>query len=441
MDPQLFPQAPLRVGLLGAGTVGSGTCRVLQRNRDLISARAGRSIELALVAARDVHKARARIGPLAQIVDDARQVVRHPDVDVVVEAIGGCTVARDLVLEAIAHGKHVVTANKALLALHGDEVFDAARERGVMVAFEGAVAVAIPIVKTLREALAANRVEWLAGIVNGTSNFILGEMLDKGVGFEPALQEAQRLGYAEADPAFDVHGIDAAHKLTLLAAMAFGTPVRFSDVHVEGIASLQRADHEQAERMGYRIKLLAIARRREAGLELRGHPAWVPQRAMLASVDGAMNGVMVKADAAGLTMYCGAGAGAEETASAVIADLVDVARLADASTEHRVPALAFQHEAMRPLRVLPIQEASMAHALRVPVDGSFRAMDRVLQVLSNHGIGVHRRLEGCTPVDGREFALVTDQACDGNMHKAVAALHSLACVRAPVRRLRIERLN
>jgi homoserine dehydrogenase len=441
MHPHPVPPAPLRVGLLGVGTVGAGTCRVLQRNRELIRARAGRSIELAMVAARDVHKARARVGPQAEVVGDALRVVRHPGIDVVVEAIGGCTVARELVLEAIAHGKHVVTANKALLALHGDEVFGAARERGVMVAFEGAVAVAIPIVKALREALAGNRVEWLAGIVNGTSNFILGEMRAKGVAFEQALREAQRLGYAEADPAFDVQGIDAGHKLALLAAMAFGTPVRFEDVHVQGIVALQRADHEQAERMGHRIKLLAVARRREEGLELRVQPAWVPAQALLASVDGAMNGVLVKADAAGLTMYCGAGAGAEQTASAVIADLVDIARLAGAPAAHRVPALAFQHGSMQPLRVLPIEESISEHALRVPVDASFRALDRVLGVLSNHGVAVRRHLDACTPEDGRELVLLTREARDGDVQKAAAALQGLACVRAPVRRARVERLG
>ncbi|MDH6594915.1 homoserine dehydrogenase [Variovorax sp. TBS-050B] len=320
-----------------------------------------------IVAARNLARAAAVVGAGVALTDDPLQVATHPGVDVVVEVAGGTGAARDWVLTAIAHGKHVVTANKALLAVHGDEIFAAARRQGVAVAYEGAVAVSIPIVKALREGLAANRIEWVAGIINGTTNFILSKMRDEGLDFAAALAQAQALGYAEADPAFDVEGIDAAHKLTLLAANAFGTPVRLADVEVQGIAALQRIDVACAEQLGYRVRLLGVARRRVEGLELRVQPALVPASQLLAHVNGSMNGIMVKADAAGVTMYYGAGAGSEQTASAVIADLVDVARLDGTRATQRVPHLGFHAEAMRALPVLPRAEVRTAHYLRVPV--------------------------------------------------------------------------
>jgi homoserine dehydrogenase len=356
----------LRVGLIGIGTVGAGTLRVLQRNHAEIAARAGRPIELVLVAARNLARAAAVAGEVP-LTDDALRVATHPEVDVVVEVAGGTGAARGWVLAAIAHGKHVVTANKALLAEHGAEIFAAARRQGVAVAYEGAVAGSIPIVKALREGLAANRIEWVAGIVNGTTNFILSRMRDAGLDFAAALAEAQALGYAEADPAFDIEGIDAAHKLTLLAANAFGAEVRLADVEVQGITALQRIDMACAEQLGYRIKLLGLARLGEAGLELRVQPALVPDSHPLAHVNGSMNGVMVKGDAAGTTLYCGAGAGSEQTASAVIADLVDVARLDGTRAAQRVPHLGFHAHAMRTLPVLPRAEVRTAHYLRVPL--------------------------------------------------------------------------
>lgn len=357
----------LRVGMIGIGTVGSGTFRVLARNQAEIAGRAGRPIEVVMVAARNLARAAAAVGGDVPLTDDPLRVATHPDVDVVVEVAGGTGPAREWVLAAIAHGKHVVTANKALLAVHGAEIFAAAREHGVAVAYEGAVAVSIPIVKALREGLTANRIEWVAGIINGTTNFILSKMRDEGLDFGAALAEAQALGYAEADPAFDVEGIDAAHKLTLLAANAFGTPVRFADVQTEGITALERLDAACAEQMGYRIKLLGIARRRKEGVELRVQPALVPASHLMAHVNGSMNGIMVKGDAAGVTMYYGAGAGSEQTASAVIADLVDVARLAGTSAAQRVPHLGFHAHAMNTLPVVSRADVCSSHYLRVPV--------------------------------------------------------------------------
>ena len=341
----------IRMGLLGLGTVGAGTYRVLQRNADVIAARTGMRIDVVMVAVRDLARAARVVGADVVLVDDPFTVVDHPDIDVVVEVIGGTTLAKDLVLRAIANGKHVVTANKALLAVHGTEIFAAARAREVMVFYEGAVAVSIPIIKALREGLAANRIEWVAGIINGTTNFILSEMQGKGVGFADALAHAQGLGFAEADPTFDVEGMDAAHKLSLLASNAFGVPIPFDKVHVEGISQLDSADLAFAERLGYCVKLLGIAKRCAGGLDLRVHPTLVPAVHLLAHVNGAMNAVMVKRDAAGITLYYGAGAGSEETASAVIADLVDVCRTLGLAHRHRVPYLGFQPHALVALPV------------------------------------------------------------------------------------------
>ncbi|WP_284617611.1 homoserine dehydrogenase [Aquabacterium humicola] len=440
--------APLRVGLLGVGTVGSGTARVLARNRALIRDRSGRDIALCMAAARNLARARPLLGPEVELVDDAQRLVRHPQIDVVVEAIGGCDAARTLVLDAIAHGKHVVTANKALLALHGDEVFAAARARGVMVAFEGAVAVSIPIVKALREGLAGNRVEWLAGIVNGTSNFILSAMRERGWTFEAALREAQRLGYAEADPRFDVDGIDAGHKLALLASMAFGMPLRFGAVAIEGIGALQPADFRHAQALGHRIKLLAVARRQRDGIELRVRPALLPAGSVLANVDGAMNGIVVKSDAAGLTGYIGAGAGAEETASAVIADLVDVARRAGSGPASQVPALAFHADALRPWPLVPADAHVTRHYLRIPVQAGAGVLGELLDALAGSGLVVqthhdaHPEAQDDSPggAGGREIVLLTQAAPLHAACQALDALRALRCVRAAPVRLAVEDL-
>lgn len=401
----------LRVGLLGLGTVGAGTYRVLMRNQALIRERAGCGICITQVAVRDLNRAASIVGSEATLTTDPFAVVCHPDIDVVVEVIGGTTLAKALVLQAIGNGKHVVTANKALLAEHGTEVFAAAEARGVVVAYEGAVAVSIPIIKALREGLVANRIEWLAGIINGTSNFILSEMLSKGLPFDAALADAQRLGYAEANPSFDVDGIDAAHKLCLLAASAFGTTLQFAQIATQGIASLQVADMQYAEQLGYRIKLLGIARRTETGLDLRVHPALVPADHLMASVDGSMNGVMVKSDAAGFTLHYGAGAGSEETASAVIADLVDLARKGGASEKQRVPHLAFQSHTLLDLPVVPIHEVVSGYYLRFNLsafDVEVQARD-VLQCLAQTGVGVetHALLPQHFDLTHKVLALVT----------------------------------
>src|SRR5688572_11750299 len=355
----------IQVGLLGIGTVGSGTFNVLRRNQEEIRRRAGRGIEITMVADLDTARARAVVGDHAKVVADAREVLANPDIDIVIELIGGYGIAKSLVMEAIAAGKHVVTANKALLAVHGTEIFAAAREKGVMVAFEAAVAGGIPIIKALREGLTANRIEWIAGIINGTTNFILSEMRAKGLDFAVVLKEAQRLGYAEADPTFDIEGVDAAHKATIMSAIAFGIPVQFDRAHVEGITSLKAADITYAEQLGYRIKLLGITRRRDEGIELRVHPTLVPSKRLIANVEGAMNAVLVQADAVGTTLYYGKGAGSEPTASAVVADLVDITRLHTADPNHRVPHLAFQPDELATTPILPIEQVVTAFYLRL----------------------------------------------------------------------------
>src|SRR5574343_765860 len=358
---------PIQVGLLGIGTVGSGVFNVLQRNQDEISRRAGRGIEIAMVADLDVERARSVVGEGVQVVNDARAIIANPDIDIVIELIGGYGVAKALVLEAIAAGKHVVTANKALLAVHGTEIFAAASAKGVMVAFEAAVAGGIPIIKALREGLTANRIQWLAGIINGTTNFILSEMRDKGLDFDVVLKEAQSLGYAEADPTFDIEGVDAAHKATIMSAIAFGIPVQFDKAYVEGITKLGATDIRYAEQLGYRIKLLGITKRTDKGIELRVHPSLVPTQRLIANVEGAMNAVMVQGDAVGTTLYYGKGAGSEPTASAVIADLVDITRLHTADPLNRVPQLAFQPDELHATPILPIEQVRTAFYLRLRV--------------------------------------------------------------------------
>ncbi|MEP6740685.1 MAG: homoserine dehydrogenase, partial [Caldimonas sp.] len=385
---------PFRVGLLGAGVVGGGTFAVLARNQDEIKRRAGREIRITHVADLDLERANAVASGHAEVGNDARALIARSDLDAVIELVGGTGIARELVLEAIASGKHVVTANKALLAVHGTEIFAAARKQGVVVAFEAAVAGGIPIIKALREGLTANRIEWIAGIINGTTNYILSEMREKRIDFASALADAQRLGYAEADPTFDIAGIDAAHKATIVSAIAFGVPVQFDKAYIEGIGELQGADIAYAEQLGYRIKLLAITKRRDGiagaadGIELRVHPTLVPSRRLIANVEGAMNAVMVQGDAVGTTLYYGKGAGAEPTASAVIADLVDIARLATADPDHRVPHLAFQPAAMQNLAVLPIDKVVTAFYLRLQVADETGVLARITGILAGHGISI-----------------------------------------------------
>jgi homoserine dehydrogenase len=434
---------PIQVGLLGIGTVGSGVFRVLQRNQEEIRRRAGRGIQVTMVSRRDVAAARAVVGAAARVVADARAVIAEPGIDIVVELIGGCGIARELVLEAIAAGKHVVTANKALLAVHGTEIFAAARERGVMVAFEAAVAGGIPIIKALREGLTANRIESIAGIINGTTNFILSEMRAKGLDFDAVLREAQRLGYAESDPTFDIEGIDAAHKATIMSAIAFGIPVQFDRAHVEGITHLNATDIRYAEQLGYRIKLLGITRRRPEGIELRVHPTLVPAKRLIANVEGAMNAVLVQADAVGATLYYGKGAGAEPTASAVIADLVDITRLHTADPDHRVPHLAFQPGSLQDTRILPIAEVVTAFYLRLTVADQAGVLARITGILAELDISIDAVLqrESAEGEAQTDLIILTHDTVEGRMNKAIAQMQALATVLAPIVRIRKEELN
>ncbi len=432
---------PMQVGLVGLGTVGSGVWRVLARNRDEIARRAGRAIEIVAVADRNLPRVREIVGSAARISDDAMAVVHDPAVEIVVELIGGTTVAKTVVLEAIAAGKHVVTANKALLALHGEEIFAAAQTKGVMVAFEAAVAGGIPIIKALREGLAANRIEWLAGIINGTTNYILTQMDVRGISFAEALAEAQALGYAEADPTFDVDGIDAGHKVTLLASLAFGVPIQFARAHIEGIRAIDARDVAYAEEFGYRIKLLGVAKRRESGFELRVHPTLIPQTHLLASVSGAMNAVLVKGDAVGQTLYYGAGAGSEPTASAVIADLVDVTRLHTADPEHRVPHLAFQPDQVQPLAALPIEECVCGHYLRMTVADQPGVLAEVTRALADEGVSIEALIQKAPQQERAELVLLTHETREAAVVAAVRRIEALPHVVAPVVRLRVERLG
>jgi len=455
---------PIQVGLLGIGTVGRGTFEVLRRNEEEIRRRAGRAIRIAMVADLDTERARRIVGAAAEVVDDARTVIANPAIDIVIELIGGVGVARALVLEAIAAGKHVVTANKALLALHGTEIFAAARTRGVVVAFEAAVAGGIPIIKALREGLTANRIDWIVGIVNGTTNFILSEMRAKGLDFAVALAQAQQLGYAEADPTFDIAGIDAAHKATIMSAIAFGIPVRFDKAHVEGIVDLQAADIRYAEQLGYRIKLLAITKRRDdlgdpsaaagapngkatGGIELRVHPTLVPASRLIANVEGAMNAVMVQADAVGTTLYYGKGAGAEPTASAVIADLVDITRLHTADPDHRVPHLAFQPGSMQDTPILPIEAVVTSFYLRLQVADQTGVLARITGILADNDISIdallqrpsqHAAAEGAPRTD---VIILTHDTVEGRMTTAIAQMQVLPTVLAPIIRIRKEELS
>jgi homoserine dehydrogenase len=433
---------PIQVGLLGIGTVGSGTFNVLARNQEEIRRRAGREIRISTVADLDTARAEAVVGGRAKVVADARAVIADPEIDIVVELIGGYGIARTLVLEAIAAGKHVVTANKALLAVHGSEIFAAARAKGVVIAFEAAVAGGIPIIKALREGLTANRILWVAGIINGTTNFILSEMRDKGLDFGTVLKEAQRLGYAEADPTFDIEGVDAAHKATIMSAIAFGIPVQFDRAHVEGITKLQAADIRYAEQLGYRIKLLGITKRRDDGIELRVHPTLIPARRLIANVEGAMNAVLVQGDAVGATLYYGKGAGSEPTASAVIADLVDIARLATADPDHRVPSLAFQHDALHDTPILGMDKVVTAFYLRLVVADKAGVLARITGILAEHGISIDAVLqrESAEGEAQTDLIILTHDTVEGEMNKALTQMQALPTVLAPIVKLRKEEL-
>ncbi len=434
---------PINVGLLGIGTVGGGTFAVLKRNQEEIARRAGRGIVIKIIAAREVDKARKIVGNDTLITSDANDVVTHPDVNIVIELIGGQTIARELTLKAIENGKHVVTANKALLASHGTEIFAAAQRKGVMVAFEAAVAGGIPIIKALREGLTANRIEWIAGIINGTSNFILSEMRNKGLGFDTVLKQAQKLGYAEVDPAFDIEGIDAAHKITIMAAIAFGIPMQFDKVYTEGIAKLTGEDIRYAEELGYRIKLLGITKRTPKGIELRVHPTLIPSRRLIANVEGVMNAIVVKGDAVGPTLYYGAGAGAEPTASSIVADLVDVTRMHTADPKHRVPHLAFQPDLLSNMPILPMEEVETSYYLRL------RAMDKsgvladITRILAELDISIEAMVQK-EPNEGEDqvdIIMLTHLTVERNINSAIIKVEKLQAVMGNVTRIRLEELS
>jgi len=433
---------PINVGLLGIGTVGGGTWEVLKRNAGEIERRAGRAIRIAAVADKRTGYARGIVKGRARVTDDARAVTRAKDIDIVIELIGGTGIAKELVLDAIAHGKHVVTANKALLATHGNEIFAAAQKAGVMVAFEAAVAGGIPIIKALREGLAANRIEWIAGIINGTSNFILSEMRDKGLAFDAVLEEAQAKGYAEADPTFDIEGVDAAHKLTILSALAFGIPMQFKRAYTEGIARLTREDIAYAEELGYRIKLLGITKRAAKGIELRVHPTLIPARRLIANVEGVMNAILIKGDAVGPTLYYGAGAGSLPTASAVVADLVDVTRLITADPEHRVPHLAFQPDRLSRERILPMGEVETSYYLRLRVRDQPGVLADITRILAASRISIDAMVQK-EPGEGEkrvDIVLLTHRAVEKDVDAALRRIERLKTVLGKVTRIRLEAL-
>ena len=434
---------PINVGLLGIGTVGGGTFTVLQRNAEEIARRAGRPIRITVVADRNVELAKKVTGGACRVTDDAFSVVSDPEVDIVVELIGGYGVAKELVLKAIANGKHVVTANKALLATHGNEIFKAAQDKGVMVAFEAAVAGGIPIIKALREGLTANRIEWIAGIINGTTNFILSEMRDKGLSFDTVLKEAQRLGYAEADPTFDIEGVDAAHKITILSALAFGIPMQFDKAYIEGISKLDAIDIKYAEQLGYRIKLLGITKRTAEGVELRVHPTLIPAKRLIANVEGAMNAVVVQGDAVGATLYYGKGAGAEPTASAVIADLVDVTRMATSDPLNRVPHLAFQPNAMADLKILPMDEVITSYYLRLRVQDKPGVLADITRILADEQISIDAVIQK-EPGEGEDqtdLIMLTHQTREKRINAAIVKIEALNVVAGKVTKLRLEELG
>ena len=434
---------PINVGLLGIGTVGGGTFTVLTRNQQEISRRAGRAINIVKVADKDTARAREVTQGKAEVTDDAFTVVNDPNIDIVVELIGGTSIAKDLVLQAIANGKHVVTANKALLALHGNEIFAAAQKKGVIVAFEAAVAGGIPIIKAVREGLSANRIEWIAGIINGTTNFILTEMREKGLAFADVLKQAQQLGYAEADPTFDVEGIDAAHKLMILAAIGFGIPMQFEKAYTEGITKLSSLDIRYAEELGYRVKLLGITKRTDNGVELRVHPTLIPEKRLIANVNGAMNAVLVKGDAVGPTLYYGAGAGAEPTASAVVADLVDVTRMATADPQQRVPHLAFQPDQLSDLPILPMSEVRTAYYLRLRALDKPGVLAEVTRILGDLQISIDAMMQK-EPAENEteaDIIILTHVTVEKNINQAIAKIEALSAISGKVTRIRMEELG
>jgi homoserine dehydrogenase len=434
---------PLQVGLLGAGTVGGGVFSVLQRNHTEIERRAGRDIQIKMVAEINTARAEEIVQGRAQIVNDAYQVIQNPEIDVVIELIGGYGIAKELVMAAIANGKHVVTANKALIAVHGNEIFAEAKEKGVIVAFEAAVAGGIPIIKALREGLTANRIEWIAGIINGTTNFILSEMRDKGSSFEEVLKEAQRLGYAEADPTFDIEGIDAAHKASIMSAIAFGVPVQFDKAHVEGITQLEPIDIQYAEQLGYRIKLLGITKKTSHGIELRVHPTLIPAKRLIASVEGAMNAVQVHGDAVGTTLYYGKGAGSEATASAVIADLVDVVRYESVKPSKRVPYLAFQEDKVMPTVVMPIGDITTSYYLRLKVADEKGVLANITKILADNNISIDALLqkEAAQGESQTDLVILTHQTQEKYMLEAIRSIEQLETVKGAVTKIRLEELS
>ena len=434
---------PLNVGLLGAGTVGGGVLNVLYRNHVEIERRAGRDIQITMVADINTVKANEIVQGRAQIVSDAYQVINSPNIDVVIELIGGYGIAKELVLAAIANGKHVVTANKALIAVHGNEIFAAAKAKGVIVAFEAAVAGGIPIIKALREGLTANQIEWIAGIINGTTNFILSEMRDKGSSFEEALKEAQRLGYAEADPTFDIEGIDAAHKASIMSAIAFGVPVQFDKAHIEGITKLEPIDIQYAEQLGYRIKLLGITKKTAHGIELRVHPTLIPAKRLIASVEGAMNAVQVYGDAVGTTLYYGKGAGSEATASAVIADLVDIIRFESVDPSNRVPYLAFQEDKVIQTVVMPIGDITTSYYLRLKVSDETGVLANITKILADNNISIDALLqkEANQGESQTDLVILTHQTQEKHMLQAIASIEMLKTVKGSVTKIRLEELS
>ena len=433
----------IKVGLLGIGTVGRGTFEVLKRNQEEIARRAGRGIEIIMVADLDVARAREIVGADVQVVANGQDIIDNPQVDVVVELIGGYGIAKELILKAIAAGKHVVTANKALIAVYGTEIFAAAKQKGVMVSFEAAVAGGIPIIKALREGLTANRIQWIAGIINGTTNFILSEMRDKGLSFEAVLAQAQALGYAEADPTIDIEGIDAAHKATIMAALAYGIEVQFDRAYVEGITKLQGQDIRYAEQMGYRLKLLGISKRVKNGIELRVHPCLVPSKCLIANVEGAMNAVMVHADAVGTTLYYGKGAGSEPTASAVIADLVDMARMQSADPSHRVPPLAFQSDQMGDDPILDMSSVVTSYYLRLRVADQAGVLAKVTGLLAQCDISIDAVLQRAASEGESQTDLIilTHNCVEKDMNHAIAEIQKLSSILAPIVRIRKEELS
>ena len=434
---------PIQIGLLGVGTVGGGTYTVLKRNREEIARRAGREIVVKMIADTNLERARSLADPGVVVTGNGHEITRNPDIDIVVELIGGQTIAKELILEAIANGKHVVTANKALLANHGTEIFAAARAKGVIVAFEAAVAGGIPIIKALREGLTANRITWVAGIINGTSNFILSEMRDKGLPFDQVLAQAQKLGYAEADPTYDIEGIDAAHKITLMSAIAFGIPVQFSKVYVEGITKLTGDDIRYAEELGYRIKLLGITKRVEKGIELRVHPTLIPMKRLIANVEGVMNAIVVRGDAVGATLYYGPGAGAEPTASSVIADLVDITRLHTADPMHRVPPLSFQPDLLSDTPVISMEDVETSYYLRMQVIDKPGVMAEITRIVAEQNISISALLqkEASDESDQVSIIMLTHSTLERNINAAISRIEALPVVTGKIFRLRIEELN